>query len=242
LLSLQGHVKITDFGTATICSDNESPRNSFVGTQDYVSPEVLAGDKQVTKACDLWAVGCMIFQMLTGRSPFREPTEYLTFEAIMGHCKGTRPLQFPDSIDEVSKDIIMKLLQANEEDRIGCCEVDVASGYASLKSHPFFEGMQWGELVNVTPPYVPDSGVFPSSDNLRDGATDQWLLEGEPTPIAPIVRRSDLSNPNSGKVSKNSTCGGVWDQFLKSGEKQVFTSSVYKRKVSVNRNGFHLCI
>lgn len=230
LLSLQGHIKITDFGTATICSDNESPRNSFVGTQDYVSPEVLSGEKQVTKACDLWAVGCMIFQMLTGRSPFREPTEYLTFEAIMGHCKGTKPLQCPDTIDEVSKDIIMKLLKANEDERLGCSESNVMEGYASLKSHPFFDGCQWGNLINTVPPYIPDSSCIPSSDNMRDGATDQWLLEGEPTPIAPIVRRSDINNPDSGKISK-SKVNSSWDQFLKAGEKQVFTSTVYKRKV-----------
>ncbi len=86
LLSATGHVKITDFGTSTIEDDqsSSSPRNSFVGTQDYVSPEVLSGEKVATKACDLWALGCMVYQMLSGISPFRGGTEYLTFENIMG--------------------------------------------------------------------------------------------------------------------------------------------------------------
>lgn len=123
LLSAQGHIKLTDFGTSTICNDenstNNSPRTSFVGTQDYVSPEVLSGDRKATKACDLWALGCMIYQMLSGISPFRAGTEYLTFECIMGHCRGTKPLVFPSVIDEVSQDLIMKLLHPIDTERIG---------------------------------------------------------------------------------------------------------------------------
>ena len=40
-----------------------------MGTQDYVSPEVLAGEASgVTKACDLWALGCILYQLLSGAS------------------------------------------------------------------------------------------------------------------------------------------------------------------------------
>ena len=38
-----------------------------MGTQDYVSPEVLAGEASgVTKACDLWALGCILYQLFSG--------------------------------------------------------------------------------------------------------------------------------------------------------------------------------
>lgn len=46
---------------------SSSSNNSFVGTQDYVSPEVLAGEASgVTKACDLWALGCILYQLFSG--------------------------------------------------------------------------------------------------------------------------------------------------------------------------------
>jgi 3-phosphoinositide dependent protein kinase-1 len=76
-----------------ICNDENAARNSFVGTPDYVSPEVLRGEC-ATKACDLWAVGCMTYQMITGISPFREETEYLMFAAITSYIEGLLLLIF----------------------------------------------------------------------------------------------------------------------------------------------------
>ena len=231
LLSATGHVKITDFGTSTIINDddNNSPRTSFVGTQDYVSPEVLSGDKKATKACDLWALGCMIYQMLSGVSPFRGGTEYLTFENIMGHCRGTQPLHFPSIIDQNTKDIILQLLRTNDIERLGAGEDCRNNGYNALKSHAFFDNIEWGKLSEKTAPFQPDSTRFPSDKHMRDGASDEWLMEGDPTPIQ-SSRQSDThvleaATPVSG-TSK-------WERFLVPPEKRVFTGLIYKRKVSL---------
>jgi len=226
LLDRNGHIKLGDFGTATIITDNESPRTSFVGTQDYVSPEVLSGERKATKACDLWAVGCMIYQIFTGISPFRGATEYLTFELIMGHCRKTKPLVFPSSIPLSAQDLIEKLLQSNEWERLGAGEVDEENNYNALRCHPFFEEIDWLTLVDSTPPYQPDSRQFPNGDNMRDGALDDWLLEGEATPIAPMHVKA------GGKAvgEESPKTSSVWSQLLEPGELQVFTSIIYKRK------------
>jgi 3-phosphoinositide dependent protein kinase-1 len=227
LLDRQGHIKLGDFGTATIVTDNESPRTSFVGTQDYVSPEVLSGERKATKACDLWAVGCMIYQIFTGVSPFRGATEYLTFELIMGHCRQTKPLEFPSSITKDAADLIEKLLKTNEWERLGAGEEEESeNSYLALKNHSFFNELDWASLCDSVPPYQPDPSNFPSDENMRDGATDDWLLEGEATPIAPMHVKA-----GGGKQEEEAPTPSQFSQFLSPGELQVFTSIIFKRKV-----------
>lgn len=52
-------------------------------------------------ASDLWALGCIIFRMHTGRVPFQGPTEIMTFEKIL-----TREIQWPDNINLDARDLI----------------------------------------------------------------------------------------------------------------------------------------
>ena len=73
--------------------------NDFVGTPEYVSPEVLK-DEPATAAADCWGVGVILFQLLSGRLPFSAPSEWLIFEVILAHCSGETPLVCPKSFDE----------------------------------------------------------------------------------------------------------------------------------------------
>lgn len=78
LLDDNWHLRITDFGSAKILSQedkvqdsvNTNRRRSFVGTAQFVSPEVLSNNP-TTYASDLWALGCIIYQMVAGEMPFR---------------------------------------------------------------------------------------------------------------------------------------------------------------------------
>ncbi|XP_076818786.1 3-phosphoinositide-dependent protein kinase 1-like [Clavelina lepadiformis] len=151
-------IQITDFGTAKEVteSDLETPKaSSFVGTAQYVSPELLK-DKQAGVSSDLWALGCIIFQMLSGKFPFQAPNEYLIFQQILS-CRYELPDYFPDD----AKDLITNLLQLDPLKRIGC---PTCGGYDALMSHPFFKGINWDTLLIAPAPQV----MLHLADNSSD--------------------------------------------------------------------------
>jgi 3-phosphoinositide dependent protein kinase-1 len=86
---------------------------SFVGTAEYVSPEVL-NNAGISYTADLWALGCIVYQMLTGRPPFKGASEYLTFQLIT-----SRTLSFPEGFPEVARDLVEGLLQLEPSERLG---------------------------------------------------------------------------------------------------------------------------
>ncbi|KAK3170642.1 hypothetical protein OEA41_002723 [Lepraria neglecta] len=151
LLDDQMHVKITDFGTAKILDQPKKPprdngdsgpetgspidgadvnrAKSFVGTAEYVSPELLT-DKQACKASDLWAFGCIVYQLLAGRPPFKAGNEYLTFQKIVG-----LEYQFPKGFPAVAKDLVERLLVLDPARRLSV---------EHIKNHQFFDSVTWG--------------------------------------------------------------------------------------------------
>lgn len=150
LLDDQMHVKITDFGTAKILNNPnpQQPTNaeaptagdpldgvehdraeSFVGTAEYVSPELLT-DKNACKASDLWAFGCIVYQLLSGRPPFKAGNEYQTFQKIVN-----LEYTFPDQFPEAARDLVERLLVLDPAKRLPI---------EHIKSHRFFDGIQWG--------------------------------------------------------------------------------------------------
>jgi len=147
LITESMHIKLTDFGTAKIIekeADNDRA-NSFVGTAEYVSPELL-NDKATCKSSDFWALGCIIYQLLAGRPPFKGSNEYQTFQKII-----KMEYELPDEIPDVAKDLIKKLLVEDPNHRIGADSPE-GGGYEALKSHPFFEGIEWKDIHLQTPP------------------------------------------------------------------------------------------
>lgn len=145
------HIKITDFGSAKILQENEStststskeegPARSFVGTAEYVSPELLRSDL-VSYEADIWAFGCVVYQMLTGKSPFKAATDYLIFQKIK-HLDYT----IPEDMPEVGKDLVQKLLLSEPEKRLSL---------SAIKEHPFFEGVDWDTLFSSNAPALKD--------------------------------------------------------------------------------------
>jgi serine/threonine protein kinase len=223
----------------------------------------VLGNESVTGSCDLWAVGCIIFQMLSGSSPFRAPSEYLTFNMIMSHCDGSEPLKYPPTIGSHAEDLIRSLLSGDPVKRLGAGFSDDSDGnsFEKLCAHPFFietdasgsRGVSVSSaLADLDAPYIPPAT---SKYDMRDGADDDWLSDGDATPIdeglsgsgghstssrkqtdaeaALAAASGHGANGGSDKADKSSAT--FWKAYLNPGEEHVFTGVVWKRKVIVLR-------
>ena len=181
LLDDQMHVKIADFGTAKILDMPKKPppdgagdnnpgagdpldgsednrANSFVGTAEYVSPELLT-DKRACKASDLWAFGCIIYQLLAGRPPFKAANEYLTFQKIVA-----LDYKFPQGFPEVAKDLVERLLVLDPASRLSI---------EHIKNHEFFDGMGWGRgLWKQKAPRLKSFSPTTAEPKKLNGASD----------------------------------------------------------------------
>lgn len=170
LIHADRHVRLTDFGTCRLLDqpDAQSPQSedrpkaierkkSFVGTADYVAPELLQNTVEAFQPLDWWAVGVMIYQCLTGKTPFRGGSEYLTFQAII---EGN--LQLPESMSPEAKDICKKLLNVKWQDRLG------TNGAQEVKDHPFFAKLDWDQLSKTDPPPEPEKVTVEGSVGSLD--------------------------------------------------------------------------
>uniref|UniRef100_A0AC34F6B8 Protein kinase domain-containing protein n=1 Tax=Panagrolaimus sp. ES5 TaxID=591445 RepID=A0AC34F6B8_9BILA len=105
-------------------------------------------NKLIDETCDYWAIGCIIFQLLTGERPFNDVSEFFIFKRITA-LRYSFPDDFP-SDGEDAKDLIQQFLQIEAADRLGSKE---KGGVEALKAHPFFnEIKEWEKLPESTSP------------------------------------------------------------------------------------------
>nr|AXS78241.1 3-phosphoinositide-dependent protein kinase 1 [Anisakis simplex] len=197
LLNDNRHILLSDFGTAKFLKAEDNigsidkdillprvgeeshhrSRSTFVGTAQYVSPEVLV-DGDVGPSCDYWALGAIIFQMVSGMPPFRSMNDYHTFQKIQ-----KLDYSFPEGFPELPRDLVQKFLIVDPTQRLGSIEM---GGVESVRSHPYFATIDWENLPYQNPPelkpYLPASCGEPAfhSDyhvplNLEPGLDDAAL-------------------------------------------------------------------
>eukprot|EP00035_Acanthoeca_spectabilis_P015438 m.307333 g.307333 ORF g.307333 m.307333 type:complete len:561 (-) comp16361_c0_seq8:1441-3123(-) len=170
LLSESMHVKICDFGTAKVLGTGSvNSADSFVGTAQYVSPELL-NDKKACKESDLWALGCIVYQLLVGGFPFRGSNEYQTFKKITA-----LEYEMPPQMPPKAKALVESLLVLDPNDRIGS---EKCGGYTKMKEHAFWEGLPapWDSLHDSVPPqldaYLPAMAEDEHDLHGRDAADE----------------------------------------------------------------------
>ncbi|KAF0395566.1 serine/threonine-protein kinase nrc-2 [Gigaspora margarita] len=210
LLHQSGHIMLSDFdlskqshpanmpGIVKNSSGNSPPTidtksciahlrtNSFVGTEEYIAPEVIKGCGH-TSAVDWWTLGILIYEMLYGFTPFKGQNRNATFSNILKNEVCFPETAGAQTVSSLCKGLIRKLLCKDENRRLGS-----KAGASDVKAHPFFKSTQWALLRHTTPPIVPQQSFGTDAVNFRNIQESVSLdMEGEKV----VVNASGDNNP-----------------------------------------------
>lgn len=197
LLHADGHVRLADFdlsktsgkaidarvvqnamgmgssgGAPQMVVEPNFVTNSFVGTEEYLAPEVIVG-KGHSASVDWWTFGILMYEMLYGTTPFRGRTQNDTFRRIEA-----ADVHFPNhprcTVTKDCKSIIKKLLCADPRKRLGAY-----GGAAEIKAHPFWKNLKFQLIRNMPPPLQPklnnalDLSAFPKFEDDDKNSDDE---------------------------------------------------------------------
>ncbi|XP_070609370.1 ribosomal protein S6 kinase alpha-5 [Erythrolamprus reginae] len=154
LLDSDGHVVLTDFGLSKEFVNDENERAySFCGTIEYMAPDIVrGGNTGHDKAVDWWSLGVLMYELLTGASPFTVDGERNSQTDISRRILKSEP-PYPQEMSPLAKDLIQCLLMKDPKKRLGC-----GSGNADeIKQHSFFKKINWNDLAakKVSAPFKP---------------------------------------------------------------------------------------
>ncbi|MBK6685580.1 MAG: serine/threonine protein kinase [Deltaproteobacteria bacterium] len=168
LVSTTGAIKLTDFGIVKVLEAPSSTKVGVIkGKYAYMSPEQIKGQELDTRS-DLFSLGVVLYEMVTGRRLFRRPDMASSIAAVLsGHVPPVR--QIDPSIPVAFEQILSKLLAKKRDERYGSA----------------------AELLEVLTQF----SLSPEASS-RAGALTAWVQEASQTPLRSASQVVDPKDPN----------------------------------------------
>ena len=123
LLNRKGFVKVTDFGISKQHNDGDESEKAktFVGTMTYMSPERMEGQRY-DNAGDVWSIGVMLLETVTGKFPFKETKDFLEMLDLISEQKSPNVPQNGNFSPELA-DFVERCLIKNPDERASVHEL-----------------------------------------------------------------------------------------------------------------------
>ena len=125
LVDSKGHIKLTDFGLSKIVQNRDEKSYTICGTMQYLAPEIIGGEGY-DESVDWWSLGIIMFEMLTGKLPFK-----FRFDTEPNLNIYKKKVVYPSWMEENAKDLIINLLNVDPDKRLG----NGKNGAENIKRH-----------------------------------------------------------------------------------------------------------
>lgn len=174
LLDSEGHLLLTDFGLSKVSLDEDNPCRSFLGTIEYMAPEVVQG-LEYGAAVDWWSLGALGVDLLTGAPPFTGNNNAKIQEKIV-----KSKLSLPYYLSADAKDLLTRLLRKEPKKRLG---FNMPKDLQTMKNHRFFRKINWKALEarELEPPIQPLITDPELAENFAQDFTD--------LPLSPVLTK-----------------------------------------------------
>ena len=142
LIGADNHIVLADFGLAKEGIEGNTVSESFCGSPAYLPPESV-NLKGVGKSGDLYGIGAVLYEMISGTPPFFSNEIAVLFNKIK-NCQLVLHHYFSENL----KDLLKKLIEKDPNKRLGIHDKK------EIKNHPFFKGIDWEKLKKkeINPP------------------------------------------------------------------------------------------
>ncbi|CAI5707920.1 unnamed protein product [Peronospora farinosa] len=198
LVDSEGHIAITDFGL----SKEDDEGSTFVGTPEYLAPELLCSQRTSTSygnTVDWWSYGVLVYEMIQGHTPFWDKNRRQMFQNILSKD----PLYPPEHFSPTATDFLQRLLVKNPQQRMGCG----ADGALEIMGHLWFKGVDWEALLErrMEPPFKP---VSKDSQGSR-ARTSSAALIANLQYVPNVFKQQDVADSPVVSVLSSSTGSGI---------------------------------
>jgi len=140
LLDDQGYCKLTDMGLAKFVVGKTY---TTCGTPDYFAPEII-GSSGHSSGVDWWTLGILIYELMTGHTPFETTDPLLTYKKIV---QGIHKVRFSRThFSEANEDIVLSLCKKEPSERLPMKK----DGLQLLENHEWYKGLSWEELIEFS--------------------------------------------------------------------------------------------